>query len=175
LADGGLPVAPVVAEGPDFLVVPDLGPTLDRMLLHRTPGLESAFAAAGGALARLHRAGYAHGRPALRDICWDGHEARLIDLENFDAGHSAPWRRAMDVVVLAQTHFTQAHDMPGPLALAIDAYRAGAGPQAWAAVQRLARLLVPLGWLAAGLYRLRPISRELRAVPLALAVLRARS
>ncbi|MEZ5798606.1 MAG: hypothetical protein R3D63_14680 [Paracoccaceae bacterium] len=92
LADRGLPVAGLLAEGDDWFVMQDAGPILPQVVAD-APEDEAlrAFAVAGRALGRLHWAGLVHGRPAVRDICWDGQEARFIDLERFRRRGGAGW------------------------------------------------------------------------------------
>jgi tRNA A-37 threonylcarbamoyl transferase component Bud32 len=175
LGAAGVPVAGVVAEGPGWVLMPDAGPVLPEMVAD--PGRSDmeklrAFAAAGRALGRLHWAGMAHGRPAVRDVCWDGAEARFIDLERFRRAGRAGYWQAADVVMFAQTAFTLWPEDARWLEAALEDYAVSAPEGAMAAVRRLARWLAPLGWLAGGLARLRPASRELRAVGLTLARLR---
>ena len=168
-------MAGVAAEGPDWVLMPDAGPILPVVVADpaRTEAEKlRAFAAAGRALGRLHWAGMAHGRPAVRDVCWDGSEARFIDLERFRRAKRAGFWQAADVVMFAQTAFTQWPEEPRWLEAALGAYALSAPEGAMAAVRRLVRWMAPVGWLAAVLSRLRPQSRELRAVGLTLARLR---
>lgn len=175
LAAAGLPVAGVAAEGPDWVLMPDAGPVLPEIV--RDPGRSEAetlraFAEAGKALGRLHWAGMAHGRPAVRDVCWDGREARFIDLERFRRAKRAGFWQAADVVMFAQTAFTLWPEEPRWLEAALDAYAVSAPEGAMAGARRLVGWLRPVGWLAAALAALRPGSRELRAVGLTLGRLR---
>ena len=175
LADEGLPVADVELAGPDWVLMRDAGPVLPEVVADparsEAEQLE-AFRQAGRALGLLHWSGIAHGRPAVRDICWDGKVARFIDLERFRrAGRGGFWQAA-DVVMLAQTAYTQWPNDARWLDAALAAYKVAAPPASVARVTRLAGWLAPLGWLAAVLARLRPESRELRAVPLTLQRLR---
>lgn len=175
LAEAGLPVAGIAAEGPGWMLMPDAGPTLPEVVADPSLGEAAKLAVlaeAGRSLGRLHWAGMAHGRPAVRDICWDGREARFIDLERFRRARRAGFWQAADVVMLAQTAFTQWPEDARWLDAVLAAYAAGAPDGAMASVRRLAVWLAPVGWLAAGLSRLRPTSRELRAVGLTLARLR---
>ncbi len=174
-AAAGLPVTGVVAEGADWVLMPDAGPILPEVV--RDPGLDlaeklRAFEEAGRALGRLHWAGMAHGRPAVRDVCWDGRAARFIDLERFRRASRAGFWQAADVVMFAQTAFTVWPEEPRWLEAALGAYAVSAPHGGMAAVRRLALWMAPLGWLARGLAMLRPGSRELRAVGLTLARLR---
>ncbi|MBK8440300.1 MAG: serine/threonine protein phosphatase [Rhodobacter sp.] len=175
LADNGLPVAEVVMQGTDWMVLADAGPVLPMVVAD--PALDAgakqhALAVAGRALGLLHRAGLVHGRPAVRDICWDGQEARFIDLERFHPGRHGGFWQAADVMMFAQTCFTRWPDDPRWLDSALAGYAAHAPEAAMLRVRRLALGLAPLGWLAMGLSRLRPNSRELRAVGRTLARLR---
>lgn len=171
LAAAGLPVAGVAAEGPDWVLMPDAGSVLTEVVANPARGEAeklAAFAAAGRALGRLHWAGMAHGRPAVRDVCWDGQEARFIDLERFRRANRAGFWQAADLVMFAQTAFTAWPEDARWLEAALGAYAVSAPEGAMVAVRRLARWLTPVGWIAAGLSALRPKSRELRAVRLTL-------
>ncbi len=175
LGAAGLPVADVVAEGPDWLLLPDAGPVLPEVVADPLRGEAdklAAFVRAGRALGLLHWAGLVHGRPAVRDICWDGVEARFIDLERFRHGARSGLRQAADVVMFAQTAFTQWPDDTRWLDAALAAYAVNAPDGAMDRVARLARLLAPLGWLTRRVATARPQSREVRAVGLTLARLR---
>jgi tRNA A-37 threonylcarbamoyl transferase component Bud32 len=175
LAAAGLPVAEVVAEGPGWMLMPDAGPVLSQIVADAGRNEAEklrACAEAGRALARLHGAGVAHGRPAVRDVCWDGQVARFIDLERFRRASRAGFWQAADVVMFAQTAFTSWPEDARWLEAALGAYAVSAPEGAVVAVRRLAWGLAPVGWLAAGLSALRPGSRELRAVGLTLGRLR---
>ena len=177
MAEAGVPVAGIVAEGPDWLLLPDAGPILTEVVAD--PGRSeaeklAAFAEAGRALGQVHWAGMAHGRPAVRDICWDGTAARFIDLERFRLARRGGLAQAADVVMLAQTAFTRWPDDARWLDAALAGYAAHSPPGSMDRVARLARWLMPLAWLARGLRLVRPRSRELLAVGLTLQHLRRR-
>lgn len=174
LAQAGLPVADVTAEGPGWVLMPDAGPVLPQVVRDKSlteAEKLAAFARAGRALGLLHWAGMVHGRPAVRDICWDGQEARFIDLERFRAARRGGLWQAADVVMLTQTAFTAWPEDPRWVEAALSAYAVNAPEGAMDRVRRLAHALAPLGWLAAGLVRLKS-GRELRAVGLTLDRLR---
>lgn len=176
LGKAGLPVPEILAEGPDHFVMADVGPTLAHLLRSSSVPLAkqtAAFRAAGAAIGRLHKAGYSHGRPAIRDICWDGDEARFIDLEQFSDQRRSARNRAMDMLVFTQTYITET-GAPGPcLDAAIDAYRAAAPVDAVRDLRRLAFWLTALVPLTAPVRWLRPSAKEFKAIPLTLAYLRA--
>ena len=163
LGDAGLPVAPILAEGPDYFVTPDLGVTLRALMSDTGPSDDrrAAFGAAGRALAALHVQGFSHGRPAVRDLCWDGAAVRFIDMEKFSARHHSPRHFAADMLVFVHSVFA-AGGSEADLEDALTAYRSADGP--WQASIALARRLRWIGPLTRGLLRLKPHSRELTAV-----------
>ena len=168
LGEAGLPVAPILAEGPDYFVTPDLGVTL-RVLMSdacASDDRSAAFRAAGRALAALHVQGFSHGRPAVRDLCWDGADVRFIDMEKFSPRHHSPRHFAADMLVFVHSVFA-AGGGEADLENALTAYCSAGGP--WPAAVALARRLRWIGPLTRGLLRLKPDSRELAAVEPALA------
>lgn len=172
LGNLGLPVAPVLAEGADWFVTPDLGPTL-RDLMWNDPGdLTPQFAAAGTALARLHLASYRHGRPAIRDLCWNGSAIHFIDLERFSAVKSDPRGLALDLLVFAHSLVADGLHAPHAAAAlqnaAFNAYRQLA-PGIWA---QAAVTAAWLRWLPP-LARLKGNSRDWQAIGPTLALFRA--
>lgn len=175
LADAGLPVTEVTLEGPGWMLMPDAGPVLPQVVADATrteADKLTAFSRAGRALGLLHWAGLVHGRPAARDICWDGEEARFIDLERFRHGRRGGLWQAADVVMFTQTCFTRWPQDTRWMNAALDAYAVNAPDGAMAQVRRLVWWLAPIGWLSRALALIRPQSRELRAVALTLARLR---
>lgn len=175
LSKAGLPVPEILAEGPDHFVVADVGPTLAQLLRRSAMPFAkraAAFRAAGAAMARLHMAGFAHGRPAIRVICWDGDEARFIDLEQFSDHRRSARNRAMDLVIFAQTYIAETGSAGPCLDAAFDAYRTTASAGALQNVRRLAFWLSPLVPLTAPLRWLRPSAKDFKALPQTLAYLR---
>lgn len=148
LAGRDLPVPPLAADGPDFMVVPDRGLSLTKLLRKSKAGQAERVAAcraAGAALAAFHRAGLAHGRPLARDICWSGTGVTMIDYERFDAGRNGPRRLRNDLVMLVYSVVLEVGpDAPETRALCA-AYIEAAPPTIWPDAQRLARRLL---WLA---------------------------
>lgn len=170
LAEAGVPVPEVLAAGRDWFAVADAGPTLSSLLSGPETAARAraeALPAVGRAFARLHGAGYAHGRPVLRDLCWDGRTLRFIDLERFRPGQSGDRTKAIDFLCLAQSTFTRFLGAEGEAILApvIAAYeQAGGSGAVLSAAAALGFWLAPLGWLARLAAALRPQSREAAAV-----------
>lgn len=79
-AEVGAPVPSLVLDGEDFIVIRDGGESV-AALLPTLADPQPLLIRAGEALANLHALGLAHGRPALRDMLWDGGTIRFIDFE----------------------------------------------------------------------------------------------
>ena len=160
LGDAGLPVAPILAEGPDYFVTPDLGVTLRALMAGGGAPDDrlAAFAAAGSALAALHVRGFSHGRPAVRNLCWDGAAVRFIDMERFSPRRHHPRHFAADVLVFVHSVFAAAGGA-AELDRAITAYRTAGGP--WAASVALARRL---RWALPAVQVLQPLAPRAREV-----------
>ena len=171
LGDAGLPVAPILHQGPGYIVTQDVGRPLDALLRDGSTDrseLEAAFAAAGTALAELHQRGFCHGRPALRDLCWDGSKIRLIDLECFSPRRTGAWFYSRDLLILLHNLLSIDRDAGDLADVMTRAYR-GRGPErVFSCLRCRAMALVWLIPLIAPLRRLKPTSRELNAVPAAL-------
>ena len=167
----GLPVAHVVAEGPDFFATEEVGVQIAHLLRNAEfagPDRIAAARAAGAGLAALHRAGVAHGRPSIRDICWDGQAARFIDLERFRKGRAGQGAMALDLLILLHSMFAITRGPAPEIDAALAGWQDGAPGGIWPVVQARAARFAWLGGLARQVLRLRPRSRELGALPLTL-------
>jgi len=83
----GLPVPKLIGAGPGWLVIADAGRPADKVLTdwelphgYRLTVLREL----ARSLACLHKAGFHHGRPALRDMAWNGEKRKVavFDLED---------------------------------------------------------------------------------------------
>ena len=164
----GLPVPRLLAWGPDYMVIEDAGEVLAPLVMRRDLPIErrrDLCAQAGDALAAVHRAGAAHGRPKLRDLCRGEGGVTLLDLERFRL-RAGPRRQALDAAILFHSvlQLTRCGPDSAPLlAATVQAYAAGAGATRLARARRAVqamRLGAPFLWLALRRY---PQAHELRA------------
>ncbi len=123
----GVPVPAVVVEGNDFIALEDAGPSLTKV--HKDPRLKAsdkavAYRAAGRALARLHGKDLAHGRPAFRDMCWDGRQIRFIDFEYFSPTRAGLFRKTRDLAVTVTSALAQGASGPWYAYLVLRGYLA---------------------------------------------------
>lgn len=80
----GFNVPRVLVASEEYLVLSDVGPSLKYWLTEAQPDTEQRreiLLQAAAALAGLHQHNRWHGRPALRDLCWDGKQISFIDFE----------------------------------------------------------------------------------------------
>ncbi len=98
----GVSVPDVVEEGTDFLVMRDGGPILSDLLVAQIGSTEDrirAMEAAGSELATMHAKGLSHGRPAIKDMCWDGTRLTLLDFERFSPKRNTPKGHMQDLII----------------------------------------------------------------------------
>lgn len=163
----GLPVPAVVAEGPDFFATSEVGTPISALIQARPDRAEltAVLYAAGQSLGRLHSAGVVHGRPKVRDICWDGQAARLIDFERYRQDRRSKSLLAQDMMVLLHSVFTLRPGGQALAAAALEGWQSAAPPDLPQALLARAR---GLSWLQAPArlaLKLRPGSKELGALP----------
>jgi tRNA A-37 threonylcarbamoyl transferase component Bud32 len=79
----GLPAAELLDVGADYFVTADAGQPLRTWLREeKSPASRmKAVTLAARSLGQLHRQGFCHGRPFLKDIVYDGRQVTFIDLE----------------------------------------------------------------------------------------------
>lgn len=80
----GFRVPEVLLATTDYLALSDVGPSLKYWLTEADISAterRTILLMAAAALAHLHQNRYWHGRPALRDLCWDGEQIGFIDFE----------------------------------------------------------------------------------------------
>ena len=96
LSKQGIPVPDVINFGEDYLVLSDVGDAIINIIERRhsyysnshpkfhingAPSKEKILTKASIALAKLHKMGYAHGRPSIKDICMKNNKIYFIDFE----------------------------------------------------------------------------------------------
>ncbi|WP_166416468.1 BUD32 family EKC/KEOPS complex subunit [Cochlodiniinecator piscidefendens] len=100
LHEQGIPVSEIIIEGDDILVTKDSGPTLNHFFHDLDgPNTMRAMSDAAMGLADLHKKGISHGRPSLRDICWDDGTLTFLDFENFSPKLNTPAGHARDIIM----------------------------------------------------------------------------
>ena len=167
VAESLLPFPSIIEEGADHFVIADAGPTVKSILQTEGPTSErfrEAVCHAGKALARLHSAGVSHGRPALRDICWQDGRITFIDLEKYSPKRNRPEGHAWDLMVFVYNLAGELDGVDETVLAACRAYRAQDRKHVWALAERRMRRLRPLGLVMRPLSRLLHDKKDFRAI-----------
>ncbi|ATX65935.1 lipopolysaccharide kinase InaA family protein [Roseinatronobacter bogoriensis] len=117
----------------------------------------------GQELAELHRLGLAHGRPVMRDICWDGQNLTFLDLEAGAKLQATQYDKARDVLLLLHSISVWKKRHPNAGDMFLNAYFADAPDEVWKEAHTLARKIWWMEWLAAPVvawHRLRHIEKS---------------
>ena len=112
LARRGVGVPEVYASGDGWLALADCGARVSELVGRAdVPFSQKEEMLSSGAedLARLHALGLHHGRPALKDMMWDGTRVMLIDFEDgILIGLPREKRILRDVLLFVQSIFKEA-------------------------------------------------------------------
>ncbi|CUH51587.1 BUD32 family EKC/KEOPS complex subunit [Shimia marina] len=164
----GAPVPQVVADGDDFLVLPDCGPDLRAQLNQdRAAGeLRDLLMNASGALGAFHRLGFAHGRPSPKDMCLVEGHVLLLDFERYMPRNNTPNGQARDLVVFAFNVAAHSPKVRDSLNEAMRVYRDGAPVGIWPLAQRWCRRMKWADWLTKPIQNRKDgRSKEFSAIP----------
>ncbi len=173
LGRAGMPVPPVLTEGPDYFVTPDRGQSLAYLLRDGAlpePERSMALIRAGQALAGLHLAGFCHGRPSVRDLLWDGATITLIDFERFRMDRNRPVHMATDLLIMTQSVFACSKSAGQDAETLVAAYGQAAPEQMARTRARVAMIRWPVRLGAALPFR-RGLGNDLRALAAAVHLL----
>ena len=135
LAKRGAPVPELVASGDGFLVVADVGMPVNGWLnadISEAEKLKILQDSATG-LAHLHLKGLAHGRPALRVICWEEGDVAFIDFEANQQDSDMHRQQIRDLLVYIHSLYRYIGPHPEIAEPVIAAYRAAGGESLWQA------------------------------------------
>jgi len=172
LQTAGVPVPKILLEGPDFIATADSGPTLQYLLQAQSGTVgqrATAFAAAGAQLAAMHASHLSHGRPSVKDICWDNGQITFLDFERFHAKRNTPKGHAHDLIMMVFSAYAiTGCDCP-EIDAAINGYRKNDPDLIW---ERAARWCHKMRWVDIAT---KPVqwrgpgkAREFKAIPLTL-------
>lgn len=163
----GLPVPELLDVGEDFFVTADAGINLNRI---RKANLETpevfhkALADGAAALARLHNGGFCHGRPALKDICWQDGTITFIDLDNARPGDMDGRGYARDLLIFLFTAISETGGVGPEISAAARAYQEADTQGVWALAVARAKRLNRWRWALWPVVKLLNGKREFRAI-----------
>ncbi len=171
LADQGVPVPRVVAEGDGYFVMEDCGRPLSQMLCDRAPTDDTlaAFAAAGRVLAETHAKHLSHGRPSIKDMCWQDGQLTLLDFERNAQKRNTPKGHMQDLIVFVHSCFAFAGEDRPEITAAISAYRAADRLGTWEKTCVWCHKMRWVNWVTKPIQWRKPgRAREFKAIPLTL-------
>ncbi|WP_299355078.1 hypothetical protein [uncultured Shimia sp.] len=163
----GLPIPELLDSGDGFFVIADAGTNLNRVRMHTidTPEVfHRALSDGATALARLHSAGYCHGRPALRDICWEDGCITFIDLDRTRPGTEDGRCYGLDILIFFFNTIAQTGGVGPEVLAAREAYRAADTTGNWQHAVARAKRLRPLAALLSPLSKKFKKKREFRSI-----------
>lgn len=167
LVSAGMPVPPVIAEGKNYFVTPDCGPSLREMLRDAVTDRLVAFEAAAKGLAGFHTKGLSHGRPSIKDITWNGKNTTFLDFERYAAKRNCFSGHVQDVVILLFSTFAETGRVTEETDALVETYRAADPGGIWAGAERFCHRLRWIDPLTRPIQHLKS-AREFRAIPLTL-------
>ena len=143
----GASVPEIVARDDQRIILPDQGIPVHQ-LHYDGAASDTVLAKVGAALAGLHVMNLTHGRPSLRDICWDGERITFLDLEAGARLQAGPKHKARDLFLLLHSAMVIDSDAPKLATQLLDAYLVHGERPVWCATRSLARRLSWVDWLA---------------------------
>lgn len=152
----GAAVPDVLLAEPEWLVLGDLGPSLDAQInqAQTRETAEMLVRSGAEALARLHTMGAWHGNPLTRNIAGPADRLAFLDFEEDPARHmSVAHCQTRDVLFYVFSVGRYAKRHPALQAVALRAYLKQAKPEVVARLHGVSRMLAPVAW------GLRPVRR----------------
>lgn len=143
----GAPVPRIIAANATHLVLADHGTPVEKAI-RKGHVSDALLRQIGTSLAALHKLGLAHGRPLLRDICYDGTTVTFLDLEAGAKLDARPYDQARDLIALIYSMVLATNSDMRMTQVLIDGYRSEGDPAVWDAVRKRSRNLWWLELLA---------------------------
>jgi len=143
--DLGLPVPRIVASGPDFVITEGAGPSINTLLATLSDSDQSTVLfRAGEALASWHRKGFGHGRPSLKDMCWQDGKITFLDFERAGDKRNGVGGQVMDLLILLFSTSVETGGENSAMAAVRDGYLSAGGRSNWRRAKARLRWLTPL-------------------------------
>ena len=152
LNNEGASVPQIIASGENWFATADHGITLQKLLKRSEldeQQLQYILQQAAIALANLHRLNAWHGRPALKDILWDGDKITLIDFEENPINHLTPVQCMSRDVFLFMHSVMRFYEVDNPVISAVwNKYCDNAANEISQSAINLAKSMPWLFWLS---------------------------
>ena len=159
----GAPVPRLVLSGKDFMVLEDAGRSANLCIEDNnlSPILkQTVLNDCAKALTELHKQGFIHGRPVLRDIVWQADRVTFIDFEEHSEENSErnnlQWQKVRDSLIFIHSLFRTKVIKESQEYAAVMHFKQHCDEEIW---QALTRLLKKYRWLYYLLRPFKPIAK----------------
>lgn len=146
LTKQGIPVPNVIDFGENYLVLSDVGDAVINIIEKRhkyysnnhpkfhikgNPLKEKILTKASTALAKLHKMGYAHGRPSIKDICLKNNKIYFIDFEENQLGKNINKQQTRDLLIFIHSLYRFFGIKDESIKKIIKTYQQNGGSKVW--------------------------------------------
>ena len=140
------PVSELILHGEDYCLLSDVGETMN-VIFHRDLNdmetISAMLIKCSQGLATLHNMGLYHGRPAIRDIAWDGEMIRFIDFEGKNKTDNVEYNQEKDLLIYIHNLYRSKYLDQKTIDGVLKTYREATGDKIWdKCVERIHRLRV---------------------------------
>ena len=136
------PVPKVVLSSTDYVVLEDAGTSVKQCIKNSSVSERTHLLyKAGEALGTLHSLNFAHGRPFIRDMCWDGSRITLVDFERHKGQFASKRQQAQDILIFVHGLFMHVPNFEEGVNAALKGYLSTAGNEAFASAVKFAAFL----------------------------------
>lgn len=159
LAKQGAPVPELILFGEDFLVLSDVGKTLNYWVAQPLSNDEKRQRLQNGlqALIGLHQKNLVHGRPALRDIAWQQGQVHFMDFESHSHRPDLRWQKMRDILVFMHSMYREKDKIEDEtIAQVIQYYAEHGEPEIW---QAILQFMHKYRWLYYLLLPFKPVAK----------------
>ncbi|MDA9155823.1 hypothetical protein N9N95_02570 [Methylophilaceae bacterium] len=162
LSKQGVLVPEVINFGEDYLVLSDVGDAIINIIEKRhayypnnhpkfhvngTPSKEKILTKASIALAKLHKIGYAHGRPSIKDICLKNNKIYFIDFEENQLDKNINKQQMRDLLIFIHSLYRFFGIKNESIKKIIKTYQKNGGDKVWARTNKKMQTWIWLRYL----------------------------
>ena len=97
----------MIAYGDTFLIISDVGAAVNEIIEKERNDLQkiNILKKCSEALANLHEINLIHGRPAIRDMAWDGKKISFLDFEAMKLKQDLQKQKVLDLLIFVYELF----------------------------------------------------------------------
>ncbi|HBO37097.1 MAG TPA: hypothetical protein DD638_00330 [Pasteurellaceae bacterium] len=153
------PVVKLVLFDQDFFVSEDAGRTANLWVEDKTVDdtfKQQVLNDCADALAELHKKGFIHGRPALRDMAWHEGKVTFLDFEEHKDKKNLQWQKVRDCLIFIHGFCRSKSVSTQQMGDTITYFQQCCEPEVW---QQMLKTVVKYRWLYYLLLPFKPIAK----------------